>query len=100
MDDRGSLIAQGTFADGLMGGNGVRLGSYTTRRGLRQRIILDVHDDVRGENDAHPTLKIQDAEPSLDDSYAFPLAMGWAAIFGGCGLIALLVGLIRRVPYS
>jgi len=98
VDERDSLIAQGTFADGLKGGNGVHLGSYTTRRGVRQRIILDVHNDVQGENDAHPTLKIEDPEPSLDDSYAFPLVLGWATIFGGCGLIALLIGLLKRAP--
>ena len=98
VDDRDALIAQGTFADGLMGGNEVHLGSYTTRRGVRQRIILDVHTDVQGENDAHPTLKIEDSGPALDDSYAFPVFLGWAAIFGGSGLIVLLIGLLKRAP--
>lgn len=98
IDERGFLIAHGTFADRFRGGNEVGLGSYKTKRGVRQRIILDVHNDVQGENDAHPTLKIQDSEPSLADSYAFPLTLGWAAIFGGCGIIALLIGLLKRAP--
>jgi len=96
VDQQGSLIAQGIFADGLSGGNEVHLGSYTARRGIRQHILLDVHDDVPGDNDAHPTLKIEDPEPSLDVSYGFPVALGWAAIFGCSGLLVLIIGVFRR----
>jgi drug/metabolite transporter (DMT)-like permease len=33
-------------------------------------------------------------------SYAFPVALRWAATVGGCGVIALLVGMLRRSPRS
>jgi hypothetical protein len=92
MSEPGSLIRQGTFASRIDGGNAVHLGSYKTKRGVRQRIILDVHDDVQGQNAAHPMLQIEDPEPSLDFSYAFPEALGWAVIVGGCGVTALIMG--------
>jgi hypothetical protein len=95
VDERGSYIAQGTF-DSQIAGNVTLLGLYKSKRGVRQRILLDVHDGVPKEQDAHPMLKIEDPHLPEDMAFAFPIAVIWAAIVGGCGLIVLIVGALRR----
>jgi hypothetical protein len=95
VDERGSYIGQGAF-DSKIVGNVNLLGLYKSKRGIRQRVILDVHDGVTEEIDAHPTLKIEDPHLPEDMAFAFPLALFWAVIVAGCGLIVLIVGARRR----
>lgn len=106
IDDRGTVILQGNFADpegGLrMGpgnshefrGNNVGLGVYRPRFGLRQRIIARVHKDVQASN-LRAILEIGQPEITLDLSYGiFPL-LGWAVLIGGAGGVLLLSLLIK-----
>ena len=96
VDDRGSVILQGTYADQDRGGNDVILTrEYRPRFGQRQRIITDVHRDVVA---ARSTARLEIGQPeiSLDLSYGVFLILGWAGIVGGAGGILLVVLLVRR----
>jgi hypothetical protein len=98
VDAHSSVISQGSFAQHLPGGNEVHLGFYKPKRGLRQRIILDIHTDIQGANAAHPTLNIGVPEEGLDMAYAWPAVLPWSGIFCASGLVGLIVALALRRP--
>lgn len=96
-DTHGAVIQQGTFAyQDLQRANEVHLGFYKPRRGLRQRVILDIHTGVEGANAAHPTLNVGVPEEGLDMAYGLAVALPWAGIWGAGGLILLIVALALR----
>lgn len=91
VDSQGLLIDQGTYNSGLEGANIVQLGEYHPERGVRQRIILNVHRDVIG-SDGEARLEIGIPEVGLDRAEgAYPLAVGWAAITAIPGALVLAV---------
>jgi hypothetical protein len=85
--DTGIVIQQGTYKSRIDGANSVGLGTYRPKRGLRQRIVVNIHQDVQG-SDGQPKLQIGVPEVSLDlaEGY-YPLSTLWAGLFAGSGLI-------------
>jgi hypothetical protein len=97
VDLRGIPIRQGTLAQRGPQGNGVRLGFYQpSRRGSRQRIVLEVQRDVPELADAHPVLRVEAPERGLEQAYGSAFAMFLAAVLAGPGVILLVIGLILR----
>lgn len=91
LDDQGLIIEQGTYDSSLNGSNIAELGEYHPQRGARQRIIVNIHRDVSGP-DAEARLDIGIPEVALDVvEGAYPIALGWAAITVGPGILMLLV---------
>jgi predicted small integral membrane protein len=98
VDDSGAVVQQGAYS-GLIGypATEVRLGEYSPRRGLRQRIILRIHEGV-SELGAKSRLNIGQPEVGLDLAEGYiPLAIEWTGVIAGSGVIMLLVLLIWRV---
>ena len=98
-DENGSVIQQGSFGSILRGSNTVPLGEYQPTPGQRQRITLNVHQDVLGTS-ANTKIEIGPPDTTSQLSYLIPLAAEWAAFLaipGAILLIALLiVGTMRR----
>lgn len=99
VDAQGHLIDDGTCSSQIGETNIVGLGEYHPQRGVSQRIIVNVHQDVNGP-DGDARLEIGVPEVALDlDEGAYPLAVGWSAITTIPGIIVLaLVWLWRRHP--
>jgi hypothetical protein len=94
-DDRWAVIQKGAYRDRVFpGGNSVTLGEYRPRRGLRQRIVLRIHDK-EGAVDAHPVLEISLPERMLTSGYEVPAAIVWAVLVAMFGVAALWVFLFR-----
>jgi hypothetical protein len=97
VDPQETLIRQGAFDQRGPQGNEARLGFYQpSKRGSRQRIILDVHRDVPELAGAHPVLRVETAERGLQQAYGSAFAMVLAAVIAGPGLILLIIGLFLR----
>ena len=96
VDRTGAVIQSGSYRDYETESNDVILGEYRSRRGSRQRIIMRIHQDIQAP-DTHPRLHIGLPQRGLDIAEGYlPLALGWVALFGGAGVITLLVLLIWR----
>ena len=97
--DNGSVIQQGTYGSILRGSNTVPLGEYQPTPGQRQRITLNVHQDVEGTS-ANTKIEIGPPDPTSQLSYLIPLATEWAAFVAIPGLILLvallIVGAVRK----
>ena len=90
VDSQGRVIDQGTYDSSLDGSNIVKLGEYYPQRGVRQRIIVNIHRDVNG-SDGEARLDIGIPEVTLDVvEGAYPLAVGWAIITTGPGILMLV----------
>jgi hypothetical protein len=96
LDENGTVIQQGTYKNQMGAANTVGLGTYRPGRKLRQRIVVNVHQDVQAP-DAHPRLRIGQPDNSLDlaEGY-YPLATLWAFVLAGSGLITLAVLRMRQ----
>jgi hypothetical protein len=94
--DTGALVQQGEYKDRTHGGNIVGLGTYRPKRGLRQRIVVNIRHDVQAP-DAQARLHIGLPEVSLDlaEGY-YPVAGLWAGVLAGSGLIILFVQRVWR----
>ena len=91
VDSQNQVIDQGTYNNSLDGANTVELGEYHPKRGVRQRIIVNVHQDVSGP-DGQATLDIGIPEVGLDlYEGAYPMAVEWAAVTAIPGAIVLAV---------
>jgi hypothetical protein len=78
------------------GGNTVVLDrNYRSTRGLPQRIVVTIRQDIQPVN-AMTTLHIGLPEEILSSGYAMYAAMLWAAALAGGGLILLLVVAFKR----
>lgn len=97
VDETGALITNGDYSEiKQMGGNDAILERhYRSRRGLRQRIIVNVHRDVQARG-SNTRLHIGLPERSLEQAYGLAAAMTWAAIVAGAGAIVLLLLAIAR----
>jgi hypothetical protein len=85
--DRGAVLAHGEYREGNALGNDAILGYYRPVSRSVERVILDVHD----ENTFDTTLHVGLPERTLDASYGFPLAEGWALFVTvvGIGILGL-----------
>lgn len=89
VDSQDQVIDQGTYNSALDGANIVELGEYHPQLGVRQRIIVDVHQEINGPS-GEAMLQIGIPEVGLDRAEgAYPLAMGWAAITAVPGIVML-----------
>jgi hypothetical protein len=101
VDDTGKVIQSGSFSDHRYpGGNNAILGHYRPKRGLRQRVVVNIHQDVQTPDLQAPgsdiRLHVGLPERGLERAYGSAAAIGWAAIVGGAGTLMLLVLLIMR----
>jgi hypothetical protein len=98
VDEGGALIQSGGYReDQQMGGNDAILERhYRPKRGSRQRIMVNIHQDVQAP-DSDTRLHIGLPERGLEQAYGSAAAMMWAAIVAGAGAIMLLVAVILRV---
>jgi hypothetical protein len=98
VDDSGTVIQQGAYREFVAPfATEVRLGEYRPRRGLRQRIIMRIHEDVQGDG-ANSRLVIGIPEIGLDIGEGYTLmAIEWMGVVAGSGIILFLVLLIRRM---
>lgn len=93
VDEKGTVIEQGAYNDRL---SGSAIGNYRPRRGLRQRIIVNVHQDVHGAV-GQPMLEIGLPEVGLDMAEgAYPLAMLFAVTLSGSGAMTFLILMVIR----
>lgn len=95
VDKAGRVIESGNFRDNQPGGNTVILGHYRPKRGLRQRVIINIHQDVQGQPDADVRLHVGLPERGVEQAYGFAAAIAWAAVIAGTGVVMLLVLLIQ-----
>jgi hypothetical protein len=91
--DNGSVIQQGAFSGILRGSNTVTLGEYQPAQRQRQRITLNIHQDVAGTS-ADTMVEIGPPDATASLSYAIPMVAGWAAFVAIPGAILLLVLLV------
>jgi hypothetical protein len=97
IDDSGTVIQEGTYNDQIRGGDGTTLGEYRPKRGLRQRVVLQIHQDVQGFDAHHPRLEVSMPETMLESSgYEVPVAIVWAGLVGVVGVTTLLVLIFRQ----
>lgn len=98
VDETGALIRSGDYSeDQQMGGNDVILDRhYRPKRGLRQKIMVNIHRDVQARL-SDTRLHIGLPERGLEQAYGSAAAMRWAAIVAGAGAIVLLILAILRV---
>jgi hypothetical protein len=92
VDEGGALIKSVSYReDQRTGGNDVVLDrNYWSKRGLRQKIMVSIHQDVQA-SDTNTALHIGLPEEGLRQGYAIYAAMLWAAVLAGGGAIVLLV---------
>ncbi len=100
VDSQGLVIDQGTYDSSLDGSNIVELGEYHPQRGVRQRIIVNVHREVNGpDREARLEVGVPEVGLELAEGY-FPLAVEWAGVVGGIAVVIFLVLLILRLIHS
>ena len=99
VDDRGAVIQSGAYREEHTGGNEATIGEYRPKRRSRQRITVNIHQDVDAAG-SDLKLHIGLPEETLSLAYGTAAAIGWASFFAGSGAIVLLVLLIRRTIRS
>ncbi len=97
VDKTGNLIAKGTQDAPTLGGNEVNFGEYKPKRGLRQRMIVDVRNDIAEPADSTLTLQVNSLEDPEGAAFGFVIFSWWAGIVAGAGAALLLVLLILRI---
>jgi len=85
--DGGAVLANGEYRERNGGGNVAVLGYYRPTGRSTQRVILNVHD----VDSFDTTLRVELPERSLDAAYGFPLAIGWAVVVIGVGIIGFVI---------
>lgn len=89
-------LAQGTQNAPLGLANNVNLGEYHPRRGLRQKMIVDIHRDIAEPDGSTVTLEVNSTEDPEGRAFGFLLFSWWACLIAGPGAIILLVLLIIK----
>jgi hypothetical protein len=100
VDETGATLAGGHYRETAMetGGNVVSLErNYRPKRGVRQRAVVTLHQDIDAPISGDTRLYIDQPEKSLEVSYAGPAAMMWAAAFTGTGVVILFLLMAHRV---
>ena len=109
VDESGAVVQSGKYSEDQFlvlgnhpwGGNDVILErQFRPKRGSRQRVIVDIHEDVVAP-DAEKSLQSTDTrlyvglpERGLEQAWGLGLYSVWAAVVAGIGAIMLLVLLI------
>ena len=93
----GAVIAKGALIQPMRGANAVNIGGYAPKRGLRQRMIFNLHRDFAEPAGSKVTLEINSTEDPEGAAFGFYLFAWWAGILGGCGAALLLAVLILQV---
>jgi hypothetical protein len=100
VDDARTVIQSGSYRDQHPGGNNAILGHYRPKRGLRQRVIVNIHQDVQTPEAQAPgsdvRLHVGLPERGLEQAYGSAAAIFWAAVVAGAGALMLLILLILR----
>jgi hypothetical protein len=96
MDLNGSVIASGTRNEPMRGGNAVNLGEYAPKRGLRQKMIFNLHRDFAEPAGSKVTLEINSTEDPEGMAFGYIVFATWAGFVGGSGAVLLLASLILR----
>ncbi len=98
VDDTGAMLKHGSYREDtqpLYGNNVILDRQYRTRRGLRQKIIVTILQDVIPASPI-PSLHIGLPEETLGMAYGTGAAVLWAAVIGGLGVILLLAWTFQR----
>jgi len=94
LSETGAVIRSGSYTDD--GGNdAIFERRFRPKIGSRQKITLNIHDDVEGVA-SDVRLHVGLPERGLEQSYAFAEAIMWAAIIAGAGGIMLFILFILR----
>ncbi len=93
----GKLIQQGAQNTELALANNVNLGDYHPKRGLSQKMIVDVHQDIAEPDGSKITLEVNSTEDPEGVAFGFVLFARWAWFVAGPGALILLVLLFERV---
>jgi len=98
VDETGVVIQSGTYTDAGQGrGNDAILSrNYRPRRGVRQRAMVTVHQDVASTGYSDVRLHVGLPERSLESAYGSAAFLAWAGWIAGPGVLMLLVLLIVR----
>jgi hypothetical protein len=96
VDIHGVVAAQGAQNAPLLGANNVNLGEYRPKRGLPQKMIINLHRDFDEPVDSKVTLEINSTEDSEGAAFGFALFSLWAEVVGGAGALICLGLLIER----
>jgi hypothetical protein len=96
IDANGTVIQQGTQNTRLSWANSVNLGEYHPKRGLAQRLNIDLHHDIDEPEGSHVTLEVNSTEDPEGMAFGSYMFLGWAFIVAGLGVILLAFLLIRR----
>ena len=91
--ENGAVIQQGSYGKILRGSNTALLGEYNPTVGQRQRIALDIHQEVEGTS-ADTKLEVGPPDTTANTSYLIPLVSGFAAFLAVPGALLLLVVLV------
>ena len=92
VDETGAVIQSGVYREDQPGGNAAILErQYRPKRGFRQRIIVNIHQDAQATTASDTRLHIGLPERGLEQAYGSAAAIGWAVIVGGAGVIMLLI---------
>jgi hypothetical protein len=93
----GAVIATGALVQPVRGANAVNIGEYAPKRGLRQRMIFNLHRDFAEPTGSKVTLEINSTEDPEGFAFGAALFATWAAFVGGSGGALLLVMLVLQI---
>jgi hypothetical protein len=96
-DLSGEVVASGSLNQRMLGANAVNVGEYAPKRGLRQKMIFNLHRDFEEPVDSKVTLEINSTEDPEGRAFGLWMFSWWAWIVGGAGAIILLVLSILKI---
>jgi hypothetical protein len=96
VDANGMLVRQGAQNTRLSWANAVNLDEYHPKRGVAQRIIVNLHRDIVEPVDSHVTLEVNSTEDPESMVIEYELSRLWAIIVAGPGATLFFILLIRR----
>lgn len=101
VDAKRGIVAKGSFDNSIVG-NTVCLGGYPAGFRKGQRIVVTLPHDVQNIDESmRLKVSVDAAEISLDMSYAWGIAVGWAGIIAGPGaLLLVLLAVLRMRSHS
>jgi hypothetical protein len=91
VDLNGAVIAQGSQNAVISLANNMNLGQYRPRRGLRQRMVVNIHREITEPPGTMVMLEVNSVEDPEGAAFGFVVLSLWAAIVGGLGAVILLV---------
>jgi hypothetical protein len=95
-DLSGTVVASGALNQSIRGANAVNIGEYAPKRGLRQRMIFNLHRGFDEPAGSKVTLEINSTEDPEGFAFGYVLFATWAAFVSGSGGALLLVMLVLQ----